>query len=820
MQTDSGDTVRVPTEDVAEVPTGAMVEATVGEPVEDQAAADGYAPALEVLSAEVIAEPVPDQQTTAETIAPVNHPVTVVMLQPAGAARDSTSLAQVVAAVNGPVGDFWEQQSGGVVRVGVTATVDWFQGTTTCADPYALWTEAAAKAGWTYAAGRHLLVYVPAGAPGCSYGLGEVRQDMNSGGRSYVQGTITSLIAHELGHNFGLGHSSKLQCSAALEGAGSACEIASYHDYYDVMGISWDEVGSLSASHAAQLGALPNEARTTITASSASGTYTLSPMSGGVGTRVVQLVTAAGTAYWVEYRAPTGQDAWLGDGARNRVGLQSGVVIRRGNPGSQDSSLLLDPTPASSTYWNGDVRTALPIGTVVPLAGGVFSVTVSRVDPAGAVVAVSVGSHPIDVKYAATGGPAGVLGAATSVRRCGLPADGCAQDFSGGSIYWSAAAGARVVAGELGSSWKDLGGPSSSVGYPVTDTLCGLRDGGCYQLFERGSMYDSASTAPQVVRGAVRDRWVAAKLENGVLGYPTGAETCGLAGGGCLQTFTGGVIGWSPATGARVLLGEMGQAWRTGNGAAVVGHPITDTLCGLRDGGCYQLFERGSMYDSASTAPQVVRGAVRDRWVAAKLENGVLGYPTGAETCGLAAGGCLQTFTGGVIGWSPATGARVLLGEMGQVWRTGNGAAVVGHPITDTLCGLRDGGCYQLFERGSMYDSASTAPQVVRGAVRDRWVAAKLENGVLGYPTGAETCGLAGGGCLQTFTGGVIGWSPVTGAQSMTGAIAGEWLSASPQFSGIGYPVEAARTGAGSVTQEFQSATLVEDLTSGTVISR
>jgi hypothetical protein len=46
------------------------------------------------------------------------------MVQPAGAARDATTLAQVVAAVNGPVADFWAEQSGGAVRLGEGATYD------------------------------------------------------------------------------------------------------------------------------------------------------------------------------------------------------------------------------------------------------------------------------------------------------------------------------------------------------------------------------------------------------------------------------------------------------------------------------------------------------------------------------------------------------------------------------------------------------------------------------------------------------------------------------------------------------------------------
>ena len=66
-------------------------------------------------------------------------------------------------------------------------------------------------------------------------------------------------MAHELGHNFGLGHSSAVQCDGAIETG--ACRTRAYYDLYDVMGISWGQVGSLSAPQAARLGLLPASER-------------------------------------------------------------------------------------------------------------------------------------------------------------------------------------------------------------------------------------------------------------------------------------------------------------------------------------------------------------------------------------------------------------------------------------------------------------------------------------------------------------------------------------------------------------------------------
>ncbi|MBN1093848.1 hypothetical protein JKP75_15585 [Blastococcus sp. TML/M2B] len=378
--------VRVPTEDLGGVPAGATVELTVGGDVQDEGAVEhGLEPAAEVLSTDSVT-PAP---APVAVRGPVTNAVTVVLVAPAGTRPDADVTPQdVAAAVDGPVAAFWSEQTGGAVRFGVAAAHDWISTTAGCADPTALWDEAAAAVGFRPGPGRHLMLQLSsqtAAQPGCSYALAEVGAGPASGGRLYVREVLPSVMAHELGHNLGLSHSSALQCDGTVE-AGT-CRTAAYRDLYDVMGVSWSELGSLSAPQAALLGALPAGATRELGVLDAPAEIELAPVAGRTGTQALRLVAADGTAYWLEYRTATGRDAWLGRPDRNRYRLETGVLVRRA-AAFPDTAVLLDGTPSPSGGWDADLRSALPVGVPVELAGGGFTVTVRSLDDGTAALSV------------------------------------------------------------------------------------------------------------------------------------------------------------------------------------------------------------------------------------------------------------------------------------------------------------------------------------------------------------------------------------------------------------------------------------------------
>ncbi|MDQ6738904.1 MAG: CAP domain-containing protein [Actinomycetota bacterium] len=185
----------------------------------------------------------------------------------------------------------------------------------------------------------------------------------------------------------------------------------------------------------------------------------------------------------------------------------------------------------------------------------------------------ATGAAPIQAKAAANPG----LGSATAGVICGLVRGGCYQNYRNGVIMWSPATGARISMGGIRGQWAATGFENGGLGYPTTDEVGGLRAGGVYQNYEGGAIIWSPATGARISVGGIRAAWAASGFENGRLGYPVTNEVVGLRDGGVYQNYQGGAIIWSPATGARISIGGIRKTWAsTGFENGRLGYPTTN----------------------------------------------------------------------------------------------------------------------------------------------------------------------------------------------------------------------------------------------------
>jgi uncharacterized protein with LGFP repeats len=375
----------------------------------------------------------------------------------------------------------------------------------------------------------------------------------------------------------------------------------------------------------------------------------------------------------------------------------------------------------------------------------------------------------IQAKYAALGGTNGFLGNAVSPEQPTQNGDGIYEQFHGGSIYWSAVTGAHVVYGAIGAE------------YAAT-----------------ANMIDSFNTVVQ-----------------NDLGLPTSDElnVPGVAGAR-VNTFWGGSIYWSPGTGAHVVYGAIATKYDSIGGPSAYGLPTTDEVpvsfggsLAYNGSACY--FQNGrAIYSSEATGSHTVYGAIGAEYAASFNETDYygthvqwdLGAPTSDEmdVPGVA-GARMNTFQGGSIYWSAATGAHVVYGGIGDKYNSLGGPAAYGLPLSDEV-GVLDVPWARVsyFQNGrAIFWSEATGAHTVYGAIGAKYAATAYQTDYSGTnvqwilgAASSDEMDVPGvpGARMNTFEGGTIYWSPGTGAQVVYGAIGNLYQNMGGPLSYLGLP--------------------------------
>ncbi|WP_346960674.1 M43 family zinc metalloprotease, partial [uncultured Arthrobacter sp.] len=720
--------------------------------------------------------------------------------------------------------------------------------------------------GWTPNPYTALVVFVssPTLSDG-AYGAGWSYQGTSGRVIMPLPASLTnSVLTHEFGHVLGLMHANALQCGSGAQDvatnadgtfADGSCYIREYGDSLDLMGVSQTSQPTISSTLWAYGGFGRGDEIIDAGTVTDVKKISLTAWAGTAARRAVKFRDAvSGEVYYLELRLPVSYDT------AKAVYLNSGVKIVQ-QLGAGSLILLPDSRPFDGYYnsrqaWQAGQTFTTHAGTRVRIDGigsTSASVTVeSLASIVGKAIAAAAAATPalgnpttavgcgltgggcyrnfqggsvhwsprtgavatlgaIKAAWGALGYERGKLGYPTGVQRCGLAGSGCTQSFQNGAIYWTSRTGAFALLGGIRTAWGGTGYENGKLGYPLSNETCGLINGGCYQKFQGGTIHWSQATGAVPTWGAIRATWAALGYERGKLGYPAGKETCGLAGGGCYQSFQGGTIHWTSGTGAVATLGAIRSSWgKLGYENGKLGYPTANETCGLVNGGCSQKFQGGAIHYAPGVGAFGTWGPIRAAWGARGYETGKLRYPTSNVVCAQT-DSCDQNFQGGAIHWTASSGAIATMGPIGTAWAgLGSARGKLGYPVANEVCGLASGGCSQRFQGGTIHWSPGTGARATWGGIRSTWTSLGAERGKLGYPRGNETCGLPNGGCYQQFQGGDIHWSPATGAYATWGGIRSTWGSLGYERGKLGYPSGREVCGLlnGGCYQSFQGGTI------------
>ena len=257
-----------------------------------------------------------------------------------------------------------------------------------------------------------------------SAGYGEI-----GGNHTWIQDGLWNLDdgyarlipAHEIGHSLGLYHSHGLECGAATVTVACLDDPDAHNEEYgnawDVMGNNWpgdanDSVTWFSAKQEMLLGWLNGSRVQTVTAS---GTYSLVPLEkSGTSSPQVLVIKAPSHTYYVEYRQPLSQDAFMAQypAATNAVHVNVTASI-----GSDTGPFALDFTPtADNPDYQDWFDAPLAMGRSFTEPGQTFTISPLTQDGSTASVEVTFGSSPptVTAKTPAAGATGVSVGTSTT----------------------------------------------------------------------------------------------------------------------------------------------------------------------------------------------------------------------------------------------------------------------------------------------------------------------------------------------------------------------------------------------------------------------
>lgn len=210
--------------------------------------------------------------------------------------------------------------------------------------------------------------------------------------------------------------------------------------------------------------------------------------------------------------------------------------------------------------------------------------------------------------------------------------DGCSaygnRNFFNYYSDWFGNPKGYAITGLIKTAFDELGGTSGLPGRPVSNFSCGLPNNGCSQAFTNGNFYLNPNTGgAKFLTHAAIGAWDRAGGPAGSIGYPIEHISCNSAGSACSQQFQGGEIFISGNI-SHFMFSPIATLWnQKGAQSGLLGIPETDSICILRDKGCFQAFTNAYVVSNGPSKSFVLMPSVWNYWHSIGAQDGVLGYP-------------------------------------------------------------------------------------------------------------------------------------------------------------------------------------------------
>jgi uncharacterized protein with LGFP repeats len=338
---------------------------------------------------------------------------------------------------------------------------------------------------------------------------------------------------------------------------------------------------------------------------------------------------------------------------------------------------------------------------------------------------------------------------------------------------------------------------------------------GRYGYARLGEIRDKAASRLANTKSPIRTRYDSDAGLRAWLGAPVGGEQS--AAGVTWQVYANGARLYSSSIGGvRLVLGGILDRYLAAGGPAVLGPPISDDAPTPGGRGAFVRFQHGDVYWSPATGSQLVRGNILNAWLAAGGATGSLGFPTTSDAPTPDGRGYFVRFQGGDVYWSPTTGAHIVRGSIRRTWlATGGTSGYLGFPTTTE--GPVGNGASVRFQGGDLFWSPTTGTRIVRGDILAAYRAAGGPTGYLGFPTSSDARTADGRGYVVRFQGGDIWWSPSTGAQVVSGAMATSYRQRGGSSSTLGFPTRSSYAVTGGMRTDFERGRLTWNAETGAV---